>query len=77
MSFDVVNILLAYLCVLMGAGGFFFFLHWFTEWRSPWKLSEESLLQCEECHRAFIVRRRSTDARCPRCGKLCHLKRKK
>ena len=77
MTVDFVTVLLTYLCVLMGVGAVLFFLHWLNEWRKPWQVSEESLLQCPDCHCAFIVRRRSNNGRCPRCEKLCQVRKKR
>lgn len=77
MQFDMVSVVLTYLCVMLGAAAAVLIHHWFAEWRHPWRLSEESLLQCPECHYAFIVRRRSQTGRCPRCNRLCQVRTKK
>ena len=77
MALDLPAAMLTFLCVLMGLATLLFLHHWLSEWRRPWRLSEESLLQCPECHCAFIVRRRSQTGRCPRCDRLCEVQRRR
>jgi uncharacterized paraquat-inducible protein A len=41
-----------------------------------WELSEDRLCQCSDCHLSFVVTRKETTARCPRCEKVCTISRK-
>jgi len=38
-----------------------------------WKLSEDQLCNCSGCRLTFVVRRKETVARCPRCHNLCSM----
>lgn len=40
-----------------------------------WEISEDRLCRCPECHLSFVVSRRETTARCPRCEKICPMNR--
>ena len=46
----------------------------YESWRSrmhEWNVSEEQLCRCTDCNYTFVVRRKETVARCPRCDILC------
>ena len=42
--------------------------------RQSWNLSEDQLCRCADCSFTFVVRRKETVARCPRCGVLCSVR---
>ena len=49
-------------------------------WRTQvheWHVSEEKLSRCDECNCAFVADRSESVVRCPRCGTLCSLRRRK
>lgn len=77
MGFDLVTAMLVYLCLLLAGAALLLAQQWFSESRRPWRLSEESLLQCPDCHCAFVLRRRSRNGRCPRCNRLCQVKNRR
>ncbi len=48
-------------------------------WRARiqhWSVSEEQLTRCAKCGYSFLVRRSETVVRCPRCEKLCSIRKK-
>ncbi len=75
LDMHVVTAMLTYLGITLGGAAIVLIHHWFTVWRTPWNIAEEALLQCPDCHCAFVVRRHSPNGRCPRCDRLCTARR--
>lgn len=51
----------------------------YERWRASdqaWRLPEEQLCHCPQCSLTFIVERTGTTARCPRCSRLCTVRRR-
>jgi len=47
-------------------------------WRSRvsgWRVSEEQLGACPQCGLTFLVKRNVMIVRCPRCARLCPMRR--
>ena len=52
----------------------------YDAWRGrvrEWDVSEEQLCRCTDCSYTFVVRRKETVARCPRCSTLCSVRKRR
>ncbi len=49
-------------------------LSYFRGGPTQWKVIEEQLCFCRECHFTFLVRRKANIVRCPRCRSLCRVR---
>lgn len=44
---------------------------------ATWTADKKTLYLCGKCHLSFLEYRGQTFVRCPRCGELCFLRRRK
>lgn len=63
-----------YLALMLAGLGIAVALDYFRGGAAQWKVVEEQLCFCRECHFTFLVRRKANIVRCPRCRNLCRVR---
>ena len=77
MSISIQNGFLVYVSVLLALLAAATLWEWWRTWGNSWHMSSENLVQCHDCHRAFVLARGRRQARCPRCDAVCTARRKR
>lgn len=45
--------------------------------RHDWKINNNRLFTCDQCHYAFLTRDENNVARCPRCNSMCIIRKRR